>query len=61
MRFFQLTAEEVWRHDTLGIEDIGKQCYLNNGCLEGFFATKEEAEARFAGIEIAPDPLWEDA
>ena len=61
MRIFQLTAEDVERSSTLEPADIGKWCYLNNGGIEGFFATKEEAETRLAGVEIVSDPLWEDA
>lgn len=41
---FQLTAEHIDRSDTLEAEDIGKWCFVLNGCFQGFWTDYEEAQ-----------------
>jgi hypothetical protein len=47
---FQITQEIFECSSTLDETDIGKWCWLNQGCIEGFCDTREAAEARYANI-----------
>jgi hypothetical protein len=47
---FQLTEDDVERSSTLDEDDIGKWCYLVNGCYFGFLDNKEDAQERLNAI-----------
>ncbi|HLO87808.1 MAG TPA: hypothetical protein VK203_22760 [Nostocaceae cyanobacterium] len=47
---FQITQEIFDRSSTFEETDIGKWCWLNQGCIEGFCNTREEAETRYTEI-----------
>ena len=47
---FQLTGEDVARSSTLDPEDVGKWCFLMNGCIMGFFDSHEECTDRVANL-----------
>lgn len=47
---FQLTEEDVVRSSTLDPEDVGKWCFLMNGCIMGFFDSREECADRVANL-----------
>jgi len=55
---FQLTEEDVERSSTLEPEDIGKWCYLINGCIMGFHNTKEEAEKGYSSVKHFEEPWY---
>jgi hypothetical protein len=38
---FQLTSYDIERSSTIELEDLGKWCYVSNGCISGFYDTKE--------------------
>ncbi|NBW06402.1 MAG: hypothetical protein EBR82_00060 [Caulobacteraceae bacterium] len=44
MIIFQVSPEDVTRSSTLDKNDIGKWCFTANGCVMGFFDTRDEAE-----------------
>lgn len=44
MIIFQVSAEDIERSSTLEAEDLGKWCFTMNGCVMGFFDTRDEAE-----------------
>lgn len=46
LQLVQLTEEDVKHSSTLDPEDAGKWCFIVQGCLMGFFDTREEAETR---------------
>ena len=46
LQLVQLTEEDVRRSSTLDPEDAGKWCFIVQGCIMGFFDTREEAETR---------------
>lgn len=43
----QITEREVQQSLSLNPADIGKWCILMNGCYNGFWNTREEAEYCF--------------
>jgi hypothetical protein len=47
---FQLTQEDVDRSSTLVPSDIGKWCYVNQGCIEGFFDTFKQAMDSYEAV-----------
>jgi hypothetical protein len=50
MSVFQLELAEIERYPSLSQEDLGKWCFLVRGCIQGFYGTKEEAEAAYKDI-----------
>lgn len=49
---FQIVSEDLVHMEFLRPSDVGTWCYLNRGCVEGFYATKEEAEARAKQVTL---------
>lgn len=49
-KIFQIDEQDVQYIRSLTYEDIGKWCYVLCGCIEGFYATREEAEQRINAI-----------
>ena len=45
MRVFQVSEEDVGRNG-FGIEDIGLWCFMVQGCVHGYKATRAEAQAQ---------------
>ena len=43
----QINQQDVERSNSLENKDIGKWCILMNGCYNGFWDTREEAEYCF--------------
>lgn len=35
--YFQLTQDDIDRSSTLEQDDLGKWCYVHNGCISGFY------------------------
>lgn len=50
---FQITQDDVDRSSTLDVADIGKWCYLVNGCYQGFHETQAKAAE---AIEVLQTP-----
>lgn len=43
---FQLTEEDIERSSSLEPADVGRWCFELNGCIQGFFETREEGDLR---------------
>jgi hypothetical protein len=43
---FQITEFDIERSTTLKLSDLGKWCFLNRGCYEGFCDSKEKLQER---------------
>lgn len=43
MTIFQITQADIDVSSTLEAEDLGKWCFICQGCIVGFFLTQEKA------------------
>ncbi len=47
---FQITEFDIERNSTLEDSDLGKWCFLNKGCYEGFYNSKQKLQERLSKV-----------